>query len=288
MPRSGWTFTTDRLRYAETTLDFLRTNPIGNTVPLGIAVRLHLDAATVGARDCYGWWQDEAGTVRAAFSSQPPRPLSLSYDVPERAAKELAQAWLAAGIERPEAVFGQVETADAVAADFALRTGGGYRLRPRHAMRLFAFLEPTPPDPAPAGSGRPATLDELDLLTRWDVAFHHDCGIGVRGDRSPFARARIREGREILWVVDGIPVATATYSTVVAGSSRITGVYTPPEQRRRGYAAAVTWAVTQAAQEAGASDVLLHTDLSNPTSNAIYQRLGYRPVHDVSEFELTD
>ena len=288
MPRSGWTFTADCLRYAETTLGFLRADPIGNTVPLGIAVRLHLDAPTAAGADRYGWWRDEEGAVRAAFSSQPPRALSLSAAVPERAAKELAPAWLAAGLDRPAGVFGQVETAEAIAADFAGHTGGGYRLRPKHAMRLFAFLEPTPPDPAPRGAHRAATLDELDLLTRWDVAFHEDCGITVRGDRMPFARARIREGREILWVVDGLPVATATYSTVVAGSSRITGVYTPPEHRRRGYAAAVTWSVTQVAQDAGATDVLLHTDLSNPTSNAVYQRLGYRPVHDASEFELTD
>ena len=287
MPRSGWTLTTDCLRYAETTLGFLRADPIGNTVPLGIAVRLHLDAPTAAAADCYGWWRDEAGAIQAAFSSQPPRALSLSAGVPERAAKELTQSWLTAGLDRPAGVFGQVETAEAIAAEFAAHTGGGYRLRPRHAMRLFAFREPTPPDPAPRGGHRAATPAELELLTRWDVAFHEDCGISVRGDRMPFARARIREGREILWVVDGLPVATATRSTVVAGSSRITGVYTPPEHRRHGYAAAVTWAATQCAQDAGATDVLLHADLTNPTSNAVYHRLGYRPVHDVSEFELT-
>jgi RimJ/RimL family protein N-acetyltransferase len=26
--------------------------------------------------------------------------------------------------------------------------------------------------------------------------------------------------------------------------------------------------------------VVLYTDLANPTSNAVYQRLGYRPVED--------
>jgi predicted GNAT family acetyltransferase len=57
-------------------------------------------------------------------------------------------------------------------------------------------------------------------------------------------------------------------------------VYTPPHLRLRGHGAAVTAAVSQAAIEAGAQEVVLFTDLSNPTSNALYQRLGYRPVED--------
>jgi hypothetical protein len=30
----------------------------------------------------------------------------------------------------------------------------------------------------------------------------------------------------------------------------------------------------------GATAVVLFTDLANPTSNSLYQRLGYRPVED--------
>ena len=56
--------------------------------------------------------------------------------------------------------------------------------------------------------------------------------------------------------------------------------YTPPEHRGRGYGAAVTMAVSRAAQEAGAAHVLLFTDLTNSTSNRLYQRIGYRPVAD--------
>jgi predicted GNAT family acetyltransferase len=65
-----------------------------------------------------------------------------------------------------------------------------------------------------------------------------------------------------------------------AGVVRIGPVYTPPEQRRRGYGGAVTVAVTQAALGDGAASVVLFTNLANPTSNALYVRLGYRPVSD--------
>jgi predicted GNAT family acetyltransferase len=57
-------------------------------------------------------------------------------------------------------------------------------------------------------------------------------------------------------------------------------VYTPSEHRRRGYGAAVTAAATRDAQDAGASEVVLFTDLANPTSNGVYLRLGYHPVED--------
>jgi predicted GNAT family acetyltransferase len=57
-------------------------------------------------------------------------------------------------------------------------------------------------------------------------------------------------------------------------------VYTPPQHRRCGYGAAVTAACTRDALRHGAEQVVLFTDLTNPTSNALYQRLGYQPVRD--------
>jgi predicted GNAT family acetyltransferase len=64
-------------------------------------------------------------------------------------------------------------------------------------------------------------------------------------------------------------------------------VYTPPPLRKRGYAAAVTAAVTQAALDDGADGVLLFTDQANPTSNTLYQRLGFRPLADWSVHVFT-
>jgi predicted GNAT family acetyltransferase len=65
-----------------------------------------------------------------------------------------------------------------------------------------------------------------------------------------------------------------------AGQVRVGPVYTPRQHRGRGYGGAATWTVSQAARDAGVSQVLLFTDLANPVSNALYQRLGYQPVAD--------
>jgi len=69
-------------------------------------------------------------------------------------------------------------------------------------------------------------------------------------------------------------------NVTVAGVSRVGPVYTPPEHRRQGYAAGVTAACTQHALDTDADQVILFTDVSNPTSNGVYRRLGYRPVEE--------
>ena len=91
---------------------------------------------------------------------------------------------------------------------------------------------------------------------------------------------RLGYGGLIVWAVGGVRVSIAGRTRAVAGMVRLGPVYTPQELRGRGYAGAATAAVSQAALDAGVREVVLYTDLANPTSNALYQRLGYRPVED--------
>jgi predicted GNAT family acetyltransferase len=69
---------------------------------------------------------------------------------------------------------------------------------------------------------------------------------------------------------------------------RVGAVYTPPELRGRGYASACTAAVTQRLLADGRRFCFLFTDLSNPTSNSIYQKIGYRPVCDVDQYRFSN
>jgi predicted GNAT family acetyltransferase len=88
---------------------------------------------------------------------------------------------------------------------------------------------------------------------------------------------RVAAGLMTLWDADGDEVCLVGRSPAVAGTIRIGPVYTPPEQRRRGYAAACVGAVSAAMVEAGLRCVLF-TDLGNPTSNSVYRALGYTVV----------
>ena len=64
----------------------------------------------------------------------------------------------------------------------------------------------------------------------------------------------------------------------------VNAVYTPPEMRGRGYASACVGHLSQHLLDSGYQFCCLFTDLSNPTSNNIYQRLGYHPVCDYDEY----
>jgi predicted GNAT family acetyltransferase len=124
-----------------------------------------------------------------------------------------------------------------------------------------------------------ASRADRELLVRWITAFSDEV-TGPGPDVTALVEDRIGYGGLTLWEADGVPVSLAGLTRTVAGAVRVGPVYTPPALRGRGYAAAVTAAVSRAALGAGAREVLLFTDLANPTSNALYQRIGYVPVTD--------
>lgn len=136
------------------------------------------------------------------------------------------------------------------------------------------------PEPRPQGRARIAGPADRELLIRWFEEFK-EITSGVGQEAGNWADGRISYGGVTLWEThDGIPLAMAGVTPETAGQVRIAPVYTPADLRGRGYAGAATAEVSRAAREAGASEILLFTDLDNPTSNGLYRRIGYRPVAD--------
>jgi predicted GNAT family acetyltransferase len=84
----------------------------------------------------------------------------------------------------------------------------------------------------------------------------------------------------------GEPVSLAAARGETPNGIRIGPVYTPPEHRGHGYASAVTAAASQDQLDRGRHFVFLFTDLSNPTSNKIYQAIGYERVCDVDMYRF--
>jgi predicted GNAT family acetyltransferase len=82
----------------------------------------------------------------------------------------------------------------------------------------------------------------------------------------------------------------AAQARPTASGIAINGVFTPAEHRCRGYASALVAAVSQMSLDSGKKFCTLYTDLDNPTSNSIYQKIGYKPVGDstVYRFEYQD
>lgn len=271
----GWDVTGDPEKYAAEAGEFLRADPVDNTVPLGVIETLRAQGADAfGEGPLFGWWRT-AGGVRGAFLQTGTFPLLLS-ELPEHAAAELAVVLADLGVTLP-GVSGSVSAARAFAAAWQERTGVAAEVLMH--QRLFRLERLAMPDPLPEGSPRVATAADHDLVHAWFVAFEEEAG-GVGGVSSRLIYDRIGYGGVLLWEVEGVPVALAGRTRIASGMTRIGPVYTPVEHRRRGYGAAVTAVLTRAALEAGAEHVVLFTDVANPTSNAIYQRLGYRPTND--------
>jgi GNAT superfamily N-acetyltransferase len=193
--------------------------------------------------------------------------------------------WLDAGLDFP-GVSGPVENARAVADGWTRLTGGTTKVT--LASRLFRLGELTPP--VAAGRARVATGDDIEVLVTW----WDDFAVEVLGfqrehdDGSAAIRRMVDNGdTALLWEDGGRPVAWAMASAPIGGMSRVGPVYTPPSHRGHGYGSAVTAAVSQRARDAGAGDVVLFTDLANPTSNSIYRKIGFRPVYDSTELAFT-
>ncbi|MDN5748807.1 MAG: GNAT family N-acetyltransferase [Pseudonocardia sp.] len=203
----------------------------------------------------------------------------------------LPPRFAAAAAERVEAglsaVNGPVAEAEAFAAAYSAGTGAATEVAMR--MRLFRLVTLIPPTCVP-GAARVATDADVDLLVDWTAAFTVEAvqALDPPKDPRPVVVESMRRGAGyLLWEVDGVPVAFAGARRPMGPMSRVGPVYTPPESRGRGYGTAVTAAATAWACAAGARDVVLFTDLTNPVSNAIYPRIGYRPVLDALELRFT-
>ncbi|GAA3335486.1 GNAT family N-acetyltransferase [Amorphoplanes nipponensis] len=265
----AWHITDDIDEFLAGAGDQLRARPVENTILLTITDTLrHRGPHAFGAgTPVFGWCGD------GAFLRTPPRGALLTEMPPEAAA---ALALSLAGTDLP-AVAAPDKVAEAFAAEWRRLTGAVPRLAGR--QRLYRLDTLIPPDPPAPGAGRVAEERDRALLLDWMAAFHEE--IGEDPQRSAeFVDDKLSHGGLLLWEDGGRPVSIAGATRPVAGTVRVIAVYTPREHRAKGYAGAATTAVTRAALDAGATDVVLFTDLDNPTSNALYQRLGFTPVED--------
>jgi len=269
-----WRFNADVRTYAARVWDLLAADPAAHTVALTVIDNVLAGRRWSDADMLFGWYEDtDPAQVLGAVFRTPPYDLLLA-EVPAPTMPELVDALRAASVDLP-GVVGEAGTVDR----FAELWTGGAGVAPAMRQRLYQLGTLRPPTPPP-GEAHLAEPADLVLVANWYAAFQGEAG-AVPVDVEPIAREGIEQRLIWLWRNPaGAPASLAARTRVVAGVARIGPVYTPPAGRRRGYAAAVTAVCTQAAQRAGASGVVLFTDLANPTSNSIYQRLGYLPRHD--------
>ena len=141
--------------------------------------------------------------------------------------------------------------------------------------------------PGSVGHARPVKIENASLLADWLTAFHREA---VPHDPLP-SREELeqaaREDRFLFWIVNGQPVSMAGIVRRLRISAAITGVYTPPELRGRGYGGSVTAATVERIYAEGRKVACLYADLRNAASNRCYTKIEFTPVCRSLHFHRT-
>jgi predicted GNAT family acetyltransferase len=132
---------------------------------------------------------------------------------------------------------------------------------------------------------------DSEILIQWFMEFSAEAVDSISHDEAErLVDMRLASDSSLrglrLWEVNGVPVSFAGYSGPTPNGIRIGPVYTPPDLRGQGYASACVAALSQEMLDAGRKFVFLFTDLSNPTSNHIYQTIGYEMVSTIDEYRF--
>jgi uncharacterized protein len=263
--------------------DLLRAREAEHNLILGLSAALVRDPRAFGS-DPYLATVEEGGRVVAAALRTPPHNLVLSETDDVRACGALAGD--VAGLDDSlRGVLGSPAATEAFRQEWRELTCRGAWLA--GSQRIYCADAVSLPDGVP-GSVRPYAEPDRELTLAWLGAFFAEAigDTSVEGPESTLEhRLADPAGGFVLWD-DGGPVALAGFGGPTPNGVRVGPVYTPPERRRRGYGTALTAELTRSLLAGGRRFCFLFTDLANPTSNAIYLRIGYRPVTDVEEWRF--
>jgi GNAT superfamily N-acetyltransferase len=158
---------------------------------------------------------------------------------------------------------------------------GGATFRPDYVVELYRLGSLRVPEVP--GSPRRARTSDAALCAEWAEAMRVESGMRPPSMTVAAIRSRVATGRWWLWERHGRPVCLAAHQVPVFGWSRIGPVYTPPAQRRQGYAAVLTAHVAHTLRVKGL-DVCLFADRTNTTAKKIYRDIGFEPTREFAHY----
>jgi uncharacterized protein len=176
---------------------------------------------------------------------------------------------------------------EAVAQRFARLWSQGKGVSAEVGVRqgIYHLTRVAMPEPPAAGRLRSAVQEDLEFLIEWTLAFASDTRMMPPLDPRRSVERQVSEGQMWLWE-DAKPRSMAGVSGYTPQGARIGYVYTPPAFRGRGYASACVAHLSQRVLDGSRKFCFLYTDLSNPTSNTMYRRIGYALVCEVVDYNF--
>jgi predicted GNAT family acetyltransferase len=222
---------------------------------------------------------EENGKVQAAAMMTPPYNLVLTR-AKRDALVEIADEMLAKKIHLP-GVNGPRETSQAFNEVWTKKTGRPFRVN--RWLRLYQ-LRQIIPLPTVNGRIRLAVDSDANILHGWIHNFNADIGESQTQEEASKTFQRLLADQRLYVWEDKDLCSIAAWGSPTTHGVRISLVYTPPELRQKGYATLCVATLSKAMLDSGKKFCCLFTNLSNPTSNRLYQRIGYEQVCDFTEY----
>jgi len=263
----------------------LEQHEAANNLMIGVAVRLaeHPDRIKTPP---YLATVEAGGELLAAAVMTPPHRVIIHGESADAAPLKLIVQDLLANGWAPPGTVGPSDVARAFSSVWTALAGGAFQRM--HSERVYELRQVIHPTDVP-GALRVATEADRPLVADWMYAFTVEAGLDGTPESAAETAAQRIDARDIfLWEVSpGQPVSLAGKPRHSTHGVAIGPVYTPPAFRRRGYAGACVATLSQQMLDAGWQFCALFTDLANPTSNSVYQKIGYRPVGDFDEYDFS-
>jgi predicted GNAT family acetyltransferase len=157
--------------------------------------------------------------------------------------------------------------------------------QPRMHQRFYALRKLRPGLPATPGHLRLASSSDLPQVAEWMAHFAEEAATRDSDRPEEIAERTVGRGQVFLWE-DSRPLSMAGWTGATSRGRRLGYVFTPPLERRRGYASACVAALSRTILSMGDHYCCLYADLANATSNAIYVRIGYEPLYDAAQYSF--
>ena len=274
----------DAASFLDKSQPWLEAREAENNLLLGIALLLCKDPNRYRSEPFMGVVTEAGSLVNVAVMT-PPHNLVLAGPPQAAPLNSLANGLIDRGWAIP-GVTGPKETSRLFAQLWSRLTGMSVQAGIR--MRLYELTRVIQPA-RPPGYLCEAKEDQISLIADWIVAFQQEAlNAKMKRDDAIRQAERLVAERNLYFWDDGGPVSIVARARPTRNGMSVNLVYTPPEQRRKGYASASVAALSQRLLEDGYKFCCLFTDLAYPTSNRIYMEIGYQPICDFDEYRFVE
>ena len=278
-------FFNDANEFLEQTLDELAQDETRNNMILGLAIRLREDPyAYTEQTPLLAVVSGESGENAAMALMTPPFPMIVHSDPLYKDALEILAAALIGNGWQLSGVNGEEQASDTFAQIWRQRTGREIRLST--ILRAYELREVEEIE-YPRGEMRVAEV--VDARKAADMLRAMQTELKLQASNSATLDGALKSiglKHTFFWIVDGEVVCITIVVRPQIKGICVSGVFTPAEHRRKGYARALVAEVSKEMFSQGYEMTNLFTDLSNPTSNKIYQEVGYKPVCDYHQYKF--